>query len=147
MADEVKTVKAPVPVAIVAPDSMPVTVTNLPPEVVEAAVAVKEGKVERVQPQAILPSKPAETTFQQDLTAAGQRNINVKWEGTQQFIAISFALGAIGICAYLIVIGPLEMRMVAFTFLTTMAATINQNYFTRTNHTKIGGVSSTDTGR
>jgi len=98
---------------------------------------------------ALHPSTPlqATTTHEENLVTAGQRHINEKWEWTQQVIAIGFAYGAIGVCVYLIIWGTPELRLVAFTFLTTMAATINQNYFTRTNHTKIGGVGAHQRGR
>lgn len=80
------------------------------------------------------------STEEEDRMTAGQRIVNLKWESTQQIIAIGFAAASIAVCMYLIIFGSPEMQYVAFTFLTTMAATINQNYFTRTNHTKVGGV-------
>lgn len=82
------------------------------------------------------------TTEEQDRATAGQRDTSLVWESTQRQIAIGFAYASIMVSAYLIIAPnvPPELRLVAFTFLSTMAATINQNYFTRTNHTKVPGV-------
>lgn len=90
---------------------------------------------------------PPTTTLQQDMVVAGQRHINVMWEGTQRNIALVTTSAVVIVCMYLIVAGTPELRLAAFTFLTTSASTISQNYFTRTNHTKIGGVGSNDSGR
>lgn len=80
------------------------------------------------------------TTEEEDRGTAGQRTINVMWEGTQRVIAIGFAYGSIMICTYVIILGPTDLKLAALTYILTMGATVNQSYFTRTNHTKVGGV-------
>jgi hypothetical protein len=113
--------------------------SELPPE-------VSPRQVQQVQAQD--PSVPATTTFQQDLTAAGQRHINVKWETTQQIIAIVIASAVTFTCSWLIVYGKDDsLRTPAFMLLSNSFFLVIGTYFQRTNHTKTGGVSGTDVGR
>lgn len=102
-----------------------------------------------VQNQARDPSLPATTTFQQDLTAGGQRNINVMWEGTQRNIAQEVTIVALAVTAFLVVWPgiPLELRLMAYTTLSNVFFAVTSVYFTRTNHTKIGGVGPHESGR
>lgn len=80
------------------------------------------------------------TTEEEDRNTAGQRQVSIMWEGTQRIIAIGFAYGSILICTYVIILGPTDLKLAALTYILTMGATVNQSYFTRTNHTKVGGV-------
>lgn len=80
------------------------------------------------------------TTTEQDRTSAGQRHINVKWESTQQIIAISVALDALLICTGIVFKGEPTLMMAAFLFVTNLAFLVVGTYFQRTNHTKTGGV-------
>ena len=93
------------------------------------------------QVQATDPSVPAKTTFQEDLIAAGQRHINVKWETTQQMIAVVIASAVTLACSYLIVRGRDDsLRTPAFMLLSNAFFLVVGTYFQRTNHTKSGGV-------
>lgn len=90
----------------------------------------------------------SDTTAEQDRKTAGQRHINEKWENTQQWIAIISVITTNAACLILIVCGVTynnpEMVWPALLFMTTNTAQILTSYFTRTNHTKTGGVSSPD---
>lgn len=91
---------------------------------------------------------PPTSTAEEDRKTAGQRNINEKWENTQQWIAIISVVTTNAACLVLIVCGVAynnpEMVWPALLFMTTNTAQILTSYFTRTNHTKIGGVGGTD---
>lgn len=110
---------------------------------------MKGQKIEAVQPQESLPSLAATTTYQQDLVAAGQRNINVMWEGTQKNIALMVVVVALLVLGYLVVSPGVttELQLVALSTLSNVLFAVTSVYFTRTNHTKTGGVLSGDTGR
>jgi hypothetical protein len=86
------------------------------------------------------PSVAPKTTEQEDLVAAGQRHINVKWESTQQVIAIAVAVDALVICSFVIFYGDSGLKQAAFLFVTNLAFLVVGTYFQRTNHTKTGGV-------
>lgn len=96
---------------------------------------------------AVRASLPPTTTAQEDLVVAGQRHINLKWETTQQMIALLVTAAGVTICSYIIVRGDQGLRAAAFLFLTNLAILVVNTYFQRTNHTKIGGVGFGDTGR
>lgn len=127
----------PIPVTIEAP-------TPLPVEVVSGPV---RPSATPVQSQSGDPSLPARTTFQEDLMTAGQRHINLKWEGTQQVIAIAVTVAVLLVCSYIIVLGDEALKQAAFIFLTNIAFLVVGTYFQRTNHTKTGGVGTGDVGR
>lgn len=92
----------------------------------------------------------ATTTEQQDLTKAGQRNINLMWETTQAKIALICIIGStiinfIVILAMLVMLNDITPAKVAVisaglgsTNLTV--GVILGFYFGRTNHDKTGGV-------
>jgi hypothetical protein len=130
-------VSEPVPVAIVAPDPIPVVLAQEP----------RPTGREHIQRQSSDPSVPARTTFQQDLTTAGQRVINLKWESTQQIIAVAVSLFTLSVCAWVVVAGNSELSQSAFIFLTNIAFLVVGTYFQRTNHTKTGGVAENSAGR
>ncbi len=90
------------------------------------------------------PSMPPTTTAQQDLVAEGQRHINVKWETTQQIIAILITAAAVTVCGEILFMGEESLRQAAFIFLTNIAFLVIGTYFQRTNHTKTGGVGSNE---
>lgn len=125
----------PVKVAIVAPEAMPVIVQN------PAAVSGTPR-----QDQAIDPSRPASTTFQQDLTTAGQRDINRIWETTQGKIALYVIVGAMAINAAVLVLSIVTARdmtaaqALALGFVNSLATGVTSFYFSRTNHAAIGGM-------
>jgi hypothetical protein len=89
-----------------------------------------EASYNSVQPQETDPSRPATTTFQQDLVTAGQRRINLVWEYTQAIIAgaVTFAY----IASQLLKIESAGLANACFL--------IVGFYFSRTNHAAIGGV-------
>lgn len=76
-----------------------------------------------------MPLRPT-TTLQQDMTAAGQRRINLVWEVTQSVIAIIISLSVV-FCA---------MEKIQSEVLTNAFFLIVSMYFVRTNHSIIGGV-------
>ena len=105
-------------------------------------------KQEPKQSQAQDPSVPATTTFQQDLLTAGQRHINLKWETTQQTIAVMISAGVTATCSWIIIMGENDsLRIPAFMLVSNAFFLVIGTYFQRTNHTKIGGVASGDIGR
>lgn len=130
----------PVPVAVVA------TTAPIPVEVVSKT---KPSTASSPQDQSTDPSLPAKTTFQQDLTTAGQRHINVMWEGTQKNIALMVTTVALAVTAFLVTWPtiPHELRLLAYGTLSNVFFAVTSVYFTRTNHTKIGGVGQNDVGR
>lgn len=87
-------------------------------------------------------SLPATTTQQEDLVSAGQRHINAMWEGTQKNIALWVTYVALLVCTVLIVYPetPEPLRLMAFTTLSNVFFAVTSVYFTRTNHTKVGGI-------
>jgi len=89
-----------------------------------------------IQAQAADPSVPANTTFQEDLTAAGQRHVNITWEYTQAIIAVIITI-AVVCSAFAHVTSP-EVTNAFFLIIGF--------YFSRTNHTAIGstGAKATD---
>ena len=70
------------------------------------------------------------TTAQEDATTAGQRRINLIWELTQALIAIIVTLAMIG--AAFATINSAELHAAFFLIIGF--------YFSRTNHSAIGGV-------
>lgn len=104
----------------------------------------KQIEVNTAAPGEPLPdrSMPATTTQQEDMVSAGQRAINVMWEGTQKNIALSVTFVALLVCAVLIIYPatPEPLRLMAFTTLSNVFFAVTSVYFTRTNHTKVGGI-------
>lgn len=93
------------------------------------------------------PPLPPKTTAQQDLTTAGQRVINLKWESTQQIIAVMVTAIVLINCSYIVYSGSIDLKQAAFIFLTNIAFLVVGTYFQRTNHTKTGGVGANETTR
>ena len=97
-----------------------------------------------VQSQKLDPSIPAKTTFQEDLVTLGQRKVNLVWEYTQSAIAL-MVIGAN------MVVGTYQGLMGAKAeypiILSSSLFLVVGFYFSRTNHTKIGGVGQGDIGR
>jgi hypothetical protein len=77
------------------------------------------------------------TTVQQDLTTAGQRKVNLIWEYTQAFIAIIVVLSNM-IAAVFNVIKNRDLEVPVI--LSSALFLIVGFYFSRTNHSAIGGV-------
>lgn len=82
------------------------------------------------------------TTAEQDLTAKGQRGINLIWERTQAYISIS-VVGTTCLGVLTSIIGRLFVPQTAVTFPAewwTILGLVIGFYFGRTNHTRSGGV-------
>lgn len=103
------------------------------------------------QHQGTDPSMPARTTYQEDLTAEGQRDINRIWETTQMKIALSVIWTALAVAAILAVfskqLGTADIQLAAVVFVFGVANLVTGFYFGRTNHTKVGGVGAHESGR
>lgn len=87
---------------------------------------------------------PATTTAEEDRKTAGQRHINVMWESTQRNTAHIVTLATATACCYLIWKQDIGLATPAFVFLSNICTQVLTTYFQRTNHTKIGGISGTD---
>lgn len=75
-------------------------------------------------------SLPPDTTAEEDITTAGQRRVNLIWEGTQATIAIMIT-GAM-IWSEIMKLDSVAIRM-GFSLIVGF-------YFSRTNHQAIGGI-------
>lgn len=83
-------------------------------------------------------SLPPTTTSEQDITTAGQRRINLVWEYTQAFIAITVVLANLITGAFF---GIQRIPTGEYPFvLSSSLFLIIGFYFSRTNHAAIGGV-------
>ncbi len=83
------------------------------------------------------PSVPAQTTFQQDLVSAGQRRINLIWEWTQSIISVIVVVSNMIVAIY----DGLGHSDSAYpTILSSSLFLIVGFYFSRTNHSAVGGV-------
>ena len=87
------------------------------------------------------------------LTTQGQRRINLLWERTQAFVAVSVVATALLVVAVLILVpvlrGDSESATVTtgLVLLSGLVTNVVTSYFTRTNHTKTGGVGLNEDGR
>lgn len=111
--------KTPVakPVEVVNEEPLAVTLEEAEPP---TPIKTPEGKL----------SLPPTTTAQEDIVTAGQRQINYIWELTQAGIAVAVTLGMIFVPLAGVQNDTLEN---AFFLIVGF-------YFSRTNHTAIGGV-------
>ena len=130
------------PVEVKNEEPIPVTVARQPdtaPETQARTVAAKAGVDADV------------------LTTEGQRRINLIWERTQAIIAISVTLTTLCVAAVL-TIAPVFLGSAINAALATAAVTgmvllsnlvgvVTGFYFSRTNHSKTGGVGRDDLGR
>lgn len=80
----------------------------------------------------------ATTTVQEDMTTAGQRKVNLIWEFTQAFVAIIVVVCnmVVGILFAVRGTAATEFPMV----LSSSLFLVIGFYFSRTNHSAIGGV-------
>lgn len=83
------------------------------------------------------PPLPPKTTFQEDLTTAGQRRVNLIWEYTQAAIALVVITTNMGAAVYHTIYGG-EVPMI----LSSSLFLVVGFYFSRTNHQAIGGTGS-----
>ena len=75
----------------------------------------------------------ATTTKEEDLHTASQRKINLTWEYTQAIIALSVILANIGLA----LVGGTEVEAMKNALFVIIGF-----YFGRTNHARIGGVTT-----
>jgi hypothetical protein len=83
------------------------------------------------------PSVAPTTTIQEDLTTAGQRRVNIIWEGTQAAIAILVTIAFL-YCE----VTKVDSTAVKMGFMLVIGF-----YFSRTNHSAIGGIGLKPTQR
>jgi hypothetical protein len=88
------------------------------------------------QYQEIDPSTAATTTFQEDLTTAGQRKVNLIWEYTQACIAIVVVITTMISGIY----GQINTTNQVPNLISVAFGMITGFYFSRTNHAAIGGI-------
>lgn len=83
------------------------------------------------------PSLAPKTTAQEDLTTAGQRRINLIWEWTQATISILVVAANVTVAVYDGVVAnhPEYPNVLSNTLFLVVGF-----YFSRTNHSAIGGV-------
>jgi len=105
----------------------------IPETVVQIPAAHEGGR------QSLDPSMPATTTYQQDLTMAGQRRVNLIWEYTQATIAGMVVLANMVVGVYDGVVVA-DHRPEFPVILSSSLFLIVGFYFSRTNHAAIGGV-------
>jgi hypothetical protein len=90
---------------------------------------------------------PSQTTPEQDRMTAGQREINLIWEQTQMRIALGVMIGSLVTAIALAVFGKIlaasELQLASVVFIYGVANLVVGFYFSRTNHTKTGGVGDT----
>lgn len=92
------------------------------------------------QQQQADPSLPARTTFQEDLTTAGQRKINLVWEITQAIIAMLVVITTMGVSALVAYYHNVGVAGEVPNIIAVAFGTVVGFYFSRTNHQAIGGV-------
>lgn len=80
---------------------------------------------------------PPKTTLQEDLVAAGQRRINLIWESTQAAISIMVVAANMIVAVY---DGLVPAHIEFPVILSTSLFLVVGFYFSRTNHSAIGGV-------
>lgn len=85
------------------------------------------------------------TTAEDDLRTGGQRRVNIIWEVTQASIAIIVTSSTLFVAGKLALSGSNDMS--SFLLLSNVFFMVVTTYFTRTNHTRTGGVLKGDTGR
>lgn len=116
-------------------DGVTTVQADVPAQTIHVEEMPKPRPVQVQQSQTHDPSVPATTTFQQDLTTAGQRQINLIWERTQAVIAVS----VVAISLIAAVVAMIYGKEVS-AFLSFICGNIIGFYFSRTNHAAIGGV-------
>lgn len=88
-------------------------------------------------PAFVSPPLPATTTAQEDVNTASQRKVNLIWEITQAFIAIVVVLANMIAALF----NVFQNRAIDVPMMLSSALfLIIGFYFSRTNHTAIGGI-------
>lgn len=85
----------------------------------------------------VQPSLPPDTTSEQNLVSAGQRKVNLIWEYTQSVISVAVVLANMIVATY---DGIAQTAPPFPTVLSSALFLVVGFYFSRTNHSAIGGV-------
>lgn len=89
------------------------------------------------KPRPIEKPLPPNTTEQEDIVTAGQRRINIIWEVTQALIAITVTAALIYVS-----VNRIDSEELKNAFFLIIGF-----YFSRTNHTTVGGVGKQSTAK
>lgn len=81
------------------------------------------------------PPIAATTTTQEDLTTAGQRKVNLIWEATQACIAVLVTLSTMAVLLHRAIWRDQYPEILSSAFFLIIGV-----YFSRTNHSAIGGI-------
>lgn len=129
-----------------------VATTGVQADVPSQSVVLQPDKPRPVQSQQSQlgdPSLPARTTFQEDLTTASQRKVNLIWEYTQAVIALlvvgtTMVAGVYSMVVPTVTIGAgvasVQVPMQIPTIIGVAFGMVTGFYFSRTNHAAIGGI-------
>lgn len=97
------------------------------------------------QSQETDPSVPAQTTYQQDLTTAGQRRVNLIWEYTQSLVTVVVVFTNMFVASVIALHGGSSSEHPAI--LSSSLFLILGFYYSRTNHAAIGGIGDKPEGK
>jgi hypothetical protein len=122
------------------PEPVPVTFETPIPVQIDPATLPKP-RTPGVQNQAQDPSIAAKTTFQEDLTTAGQRRVNLIWEYTQSFVTLLVVATNMVVAGVNAISGTGVVREHPV-ILSSSLFLILGFYYSRTNHAAIGGTGS-----
>lgn len=104
-----------------------------------ALVKAPDGEPAKIGDKNIAPT----TTAAEDLTKAGQHEINLVWEKTQMKIALSVIWASLAVSGALAVmgkhLGTPDLQLAAVVFLFGVANLVTGFYFGRTNHERSAG--------
>lgn len=106
----------------------------------EAPVPLREDQI----PGGGVENRPSTTTVEQDRVTSGQRRVNLLWEATQAFVALAVVLVTL-YADTRVALGTFEIttnQLAALMQLNVMMSLVIGFYFSRTNHTAIGGTGS-----
>lgn len=84
---------------------------------------------------------PPQTTEEQNTVTAGQRRVNIMWESTQRFIAVTITSITV-LALFIVAVGIRQIddkQANALMQLVAMTLLVLGFYFSRTNHTNTGG--------
>lgn len=122
-------------------EARPVDIVNSSPLAVEIKGETPSHDNDK-QSQTHDPSLPAKTTFQEDITTAGQRKVNLIWEYTQSFVSVIIVISNMIVAVYqgLVPYTGLGQRTEFPFVLSSSLFLVVGFYFSRTNHAAIGGI-------
>lgn len=141
----------PAPVVVANPEPIDVKIADSTPSDTTAQTTARIVAAEAAAIAAATAAKAAAEAAA--LTTEGQRGINRLWERTQAIIAIVVVVVTMIVIAVLIVAPVLRGQdlnptgVTALVLLSSLSTNIVTSYFTRTNHTKVGGVGGGSSGR